>query len=183
VKRAVFAGALTAVAMASVGCGATSPSPSRPQAPLATWNASQHLVKWVVVAGDGGANGGMNFDGYANGEMTLVVPLGWRVEIAFRNASFTPHSAMVVPFADHERPSFDASLAAFPGAATANPSQGSSKGDEETVTFTASRAGTYALVCAVPGHALAGMWDKLEVSAQAKSPSLSAGGSSTGGSP
>ncbi|ACV59387.1 sulfocyanin-like copper-binding protein [Alicyclobacillus acidocaldarius] len=164
--------ALAAGAMVSVGCGTTTPQPSKPLAPLATWNAAHHLVEWTVVAGDGGENGGMNFDGYANGEMTLVVPVGWRVEVHFRNASFTPHSAMVVPEGDRDRGSFDSSLLAFPGAETSNPSEGSPKGAAENVEFTASRAGNYSLVCAVPGHALAGMWDKLVVSSQAKQPSL-----------
>ncbi|WP_231862805.1 sulfocyanin-like copper-binding protein [Alicyclobacillus mali (ex Roth et al. 2021)] len=163
--------AVAAVAMACAGCGAT-PQPSKPQAPLITWNAAHRLVEWTVVAGDGGENGGMNFDGYANGEMTLVVPVGWRVEIHFQNASFTPHSAMVVPESVRNRSSFDASLMAFPGAETPNPSEGSSKGAAANVAFTVSRAGDYALVCAVPGHALAGMWDKLVVSSQAKQPSL-----------
>jgi uncharacterized cupredoxin-like copper-binding protein len=30
-------------------------------------------------------------------------------------------------------------------------------------SFVANKAGTYAIVCAVPGHAVAGMWDVLKV--------------------
>ena len=164
--------AVGAVVCAAVGCGSPPASSSRPQAPLVTWSAAKHVVQWTVVAGGSGQNGGMNFDGYANGDMTLVVPIGWRVALKFQNASLMPHSAMVVPYGDRERASFDASMLAFPGAETPNPSQGEPKGTQHELVFTASRVGTYALVCAVPGHALAGMWDKLVVSGQTKHPSL-----------
>ncbi|WP_206831169.1 sulfocyanin-like copper-binding protein [Alicyclobacillus fructus] len=162
----------------AAGCGVSTPSSSESPSDLVTWDAKQHRVEWTVIAGDGSANGGMNFDGYANGEMTLVVPVGWSVSMKFQNASLTPHSAMVVPEKDRARASFDASLLAFPGAETPNPSQGSPKGTQVDVVFTVSRPGTYALVCGVPGHALAGMWDKLEVSPQAKTPSLIVHGTS-----
>ncbi|WP_076344294.1 sulfocyanin-like copper-binding protein [Alicyclobacillus vulcanalis] len=163
---------LSMVTSVLVGCGASHPSPLNQDKSLLTWNAAKHEVRWKVVAGDGRANGGMNFDGYANGSMTLVVPIGWRVVIDFDNASLMPHSAMVVPYGDRERSNFDATMVAFPGAETPNPSQGDPQGTHRDVIFTAAKVGTYALVCGVPGHALAGMWDQLVVSDEAKHPSL-----------
>ncbi|MBF8379126.1 hypothetical protein IW967_14845 [Alicyclobacillus mali] len=163
---------LGVAACMSVGCGSPPASSSNPKAPLVTWNVAKREVQWKVIAGDGRQNGGMNFDGYADGDMTLVVPMGWRVVIEFENASLMPHSAMVVPYDVRARASFDASILAFPGAETPNPSQGEPKGSRNEIVFTASRVGTYALVCGVPGHALAGMWDRLVVSDQAKQPSL-----------
>jgi hypothetical protein len=38
-------------------------------------------------------------------------------------------------------------------------------GEEDVVTFVASTAGDYSLVCYVPGHAAVGMWIGFEVSA------------------
>jgi glucose dehydrogenase len=35
--------------------------------------------------------------------------------------------------------------------------------NKQSFTFTASATGTYAIVCGVPGHAVAGMWDVLQV--------------------
>jgi len=103
-----------------------------------TWNVAKREVQWKVIADDGRQNGGMNFDGYANGDMTLVVPTGWRVVIEFENASLMPHSAMVVPYDVRARASFDASMLAFPGAETPNPSQGEPKGTRNEIVFTAS---------------------------------------------
>ncbi|HVA89140.1 MAG TPA: sulfocyanin-like copper-binding protein, partial [Chloroflexota bacterium] len=44
-----------------------------------------------------------------------------------------------------------------------NASTGVGQGVQQTLTFTATKVGTYAIVCAVPGHAAAGMWDVLKV--------------------
>jgi uncharacterized cupredoxin-like copper-binding protein len=38
-------------------------------------------------------------------------------------------------------------------------------GEEETIQFVAERAGQYALVCFIPGHAAVGMWTYFNVSA------------------
>ena len=38
-------------------------------------------------------------------------------------------------------------------------------GETETVTFTADAAGTYTLVCYIPGHGTTGMWIYFVVSA------------------
>jgi uncharacterized cupredoxin-like copper-binding protein len=42
-------------------------------------------------------------------------------------------------------------------------------GGAETITFTASTAGDYAIVCVIPAHALQGMWIGFEVSASGES--------------
>jgi hypothetical protein len=39
-------------------------------------------------------------------------------------------------------------------------------------TFTANKAGTYMIICAYPGHAIAGMWDTFVVSSTAKTASI-----------
>ncbi len=55
----------------------------------------------------------------------------------------------------------------FEGAITHNPTsmtEATMPGQEETVTFTASTAGNYSMVCFIPGHAATGMWVHFNVS-------------------
>src|SRR2546422_1114204 len=37
------------------------------------------------IAGLTGLNGALNFNGFRDGQLTLVVPVGWQTEIDFRN--------------------------------------------------------------------------------------------------
>jgi hypothetical protein len=39
-------------------------------------------------------------------------------------------------------------------------------------SFKADKAGQYAMVCGVPGHAQGGMWDELDISATAQAPTI-----------
>lgn len=116
----------------------------------------------TLVAAYNGANGFFNFDGYATGHLTITVPVGAKVVVSFTNKAGLPHSAIVTPFASHTLPgNFPL---AFPGASTPNPSAGAASVKVPQVfTFTAGKAGQYAIVCGVPGHALGGMWDRLNV--------------------
>jgi hypothetical protein len=41
-------------------------------------------------------------------------------------------------------------------------------------SFTADKAGQYAFVCGVPGHAAGGMWDEFDVSDSAKNVTIAA---------
>ena len=57
----------------------------------------------------------------------------------------------------------------FEGAITSGATQiptATQPGESETITFTASEAGEYAMVCYVPGHAIAGMWIRFTVSGE-----------------
>jgi hypothetical protein len=40
---------------------------------------------------------GFSFDGYSNGQMTVNVPHGWKVNVQCHNQSTSPHSCAVVP--------------------------------------------------------------------------------------
>lgn len=175
-KRVVLALACSVALGYLTGCGnpvQSEANQSSAQDRVLHWDSTTRTVYFKLIAADGDVNGGMNFNGFANGGFTLTVPLGWRVDISFTNDSFMPHSAMVVPYAEHDSDAFDNSMVAFPGAETPNPVVGSSKGSQQTFSFTASQTGTYAVVCAVPGHAMAGMWDTLVVSSSASKPSYS----------
>jgi len=133
--------------------------------------ATRHTVQVRIVAGETPADGGLNFNGFAHGGMTVTVPVGWKVAVEFENASALPHSLEVVPYTSTQSAA-PPDKPAFAGAATKNLTTGLPHGARTTVSFVASKPGTYEFVCGVPGHAVAGMWDRLVVSATAKKPSI-----------
>jgi len=128
---------------------------------ILTTDAAAKTVTVNLVSPEGTAAHGFNFDGYANGAMTVKVPLGWSVTVKLTVDSPYAHSALIVPWDQKNASSF---TPAFPGAATPDFKVGFAKGKPaESFTFTADKAGRYALVCGVPGHVAAGMWDEFDV--------------------
>jgi sulfocyanin len=137
--------------------------------------AAMHSVDVSIVAGKNAGDGGFDFNGYQRGGMTVTVPTGWRVVLHFENVSTLAHSLIVLPSSGAQQAA-PSGPPAFPGAMTKDLSAGLANGTKTTLTFTASKPGTYAFVCGVPGHAVAGMWDKLVVSDAAKAPSVTPAG-------
>jgi len=129
---------------------------------------SAREVRLDIVAGLTEDNFRWNFNGYAKGGATLTVPVGYRVVIAFRNDDpAVPHSIGVSEIQSPFPAMFDQPTPVFEGGISSNPTSmtdSTMPGESETVTFTAERAGTYALVCYIPAHAVTGMWITLEVS-------------------
>lgn len=124
-------------------------------------NARKHTATLTLIAGYNGALGGLNFDGYGDGKMTVSVPRGYRVTVVFSNKGDAPHSVVIVPFARKDAQA--GYTPAFRGAATPDHADGSMGSKTMKFSFVASKAGAYAIVCGVPGHAGAGMWDKFKV--------------------
>jgi hypothetical protein len=127
---------------------------------------ARRVVRIRMWAAATTANAGLNFDGYAFGRLVVVVPLGWRVSVEFRNLAPLPHSMVVEPWGEtpdlrHPRP-------AFRGASTPSPYAGTAARRSDAFSFIASRPGRYRLACAVPGHRDLGMWDTLVVSRSAE---------------
>ena len=139
----------------------------------ADWIAVDEDARTVtidLVAGETSANNSWNFNGYANGEATVVVPEGYAVTVNFENRDpVVYHSVAVLERQDAYPAMFDNPMPVFDGAMTTNATSLSEAtapgGGTETITFTASSAGEYALVCPVPAHAVTGMWIGFEVSA------------------
>ncbi|AFZ68322.1 sulfocyanin-like copper-binding protein [Deinococcus peraridilitoris] len=157
----------TPAAPAASTAPATAPAaPAAPAAPQVVVNdAVRKTAVLTVVAGQGDANGGLNFNGAAKGEKTFTVPLGWRVELKYSNAGAMPHSVILV--AGDKLPA--RLTPAFPGAS----SKVSSAGDAvQTVRFRASKAGEYLLVCGVGQHASRGQFLRFVVSPDAKEASF-----------
>lgn len=129
---------------------------------------SGQKVTLSLIAGQGTANGGLNFNGGFKGNKTFTVPLGSTVRIDFQNMGNMPHS-FVLRQGGAVPTDADASDAAFPGAyAPMKVEAGLKTGQHQLVTFKANKAGSYYLVCGIPGHALGGQYINLVVSKTAK---------------
>jgi hypothetical protein len=129
-------------------------------------------VKVVLVASFNGANAGMNFTGYSHGKALLTVPKDWTVNVSFINPSPIPHSAIVIDKADTKK--LQVPEPYFAGGATPKHITGMSMGKAD-FSFVADEAGEFALACGFPAHAATGHWIALNVSADAKTPTLQLG--------
>ncbi len=118
-------------------------------------------VELRLLAGETGADAGFNFDGYAQGRLTVVVPVGWRVDVACVNRSTVlTHSCAVVedrPLSPYGAPP------AFPGASVPDARHGLGFGQTAHFSFVAGRPGRYRIADLVVGHELDGSWDWLVV--------------------
>jgi len=120
-----------------------------------------------------------NYNGYQNGDLTISVPVGANVTINFQNNDPNmPHSIGVSPGFDTPPATVDATPA-FEGAISSNPTSMTDatlpNGGTETISFVASEAGEYVLVCYIPAHAVSGMWVKFIVSADGEAGAMMAG--------
>jgi hypothetical protein len=113
----------------------------------------------------------LNFNGFRDGGLTLVIPVGWKAEIAFKNHDgMLPHSAEVIS-PQTPLPTQPVSPA-IPRAFTLKLATGIPPQGTDAMRFPAQPAGEYLIFCGVPGHGAAGMWIRLRVSATAKTPAL-----------
>ncbi len=124
-------------------------------------------VHMTITAGATDALNHWNFNGAHNGSMAITVPEGFAITIDFKNADpAMAHSLGIIAATSN----FSAMLEpdpVFPGAITENPTsmtEATMPGTETTVSFTASKAGNYSMVCFIPGHAATGMWVHFNVS-------------------
>ncbi|HLJ60057.1 MAG TPA: sulfocyanin-like copper-binding protein [bacterium] len=128
--------------------------------PPVGYDGATHTVSLSLTAAQADA---YNFNGYAGGALVVKVPTGSTVQVTMRNvAADVSHSVLVAPW--DQRTKGSGFTPAFPGAAPADFETGITSHDPPLhFTFSARSAGTYALLCGVPGHALIGMWDELDV--------------------
>ncbi len=137
------------------------------------WIQVDHDAQTVtldIVAGQDQTNNRWNFNGYASGNATVVVPQGYEVTIDFENADpNNPHSVAIDSRTGASWPAtFDNPTPAFEGAMTsgaASMTDSTQPNASETISFTADQAGSYTMICYVPAHAATGMWIGFEVSA------------------
>ena len=162
---------LAAVLALALGAAASAEEPLVP-----SWmkiEKSARLVRLNIVAGWNANNGALNFNGYFGGGLTVVVPVGWSVDIAFKNTdAMLPHSLLVTkPFMPEEMPDLAGlNQVAIPRAYTNNPEEGIPAPKTDTVQFVAKAAGDFYLFCGAPGHGHGGMWTRLKIDAAADAP-------------
>lgn len=136
------------------------------------FDPQKQVVQLLLVGAADPSYGTMNFNGYGHGEMTIIIPFGWKVEVTFRNKGLgaIPHS-LAVTNEEIAMPVQGGTLA-FPRATTVKLVPGLLAGEEDTFQFVANTEGRFLLFCGVAGHGIQGMWDYLIVSKEAKVPTV-----------
>ncbi len=134
------------------------------------FDAAERVVHLTLVGAADGANGTMNWNGYGNGDMTVTVPLGWKVQVEFKNSGLgaLPHSLVVID--DVQPLPVEDGKPAFPRAFTRRLVPGMMAPDGDSFDFTADREGRFLLLCGVTAHGAAGMWDYLVVTRETMVP-------------
>jgi plastocyanin len=131
-----------------------------------------NTVKIVLVAVWNANNYGMNFNGHSKGGALYTIPKGWEVEVTFINPSAIPHSVVVGEKADTKKLQIKDPY--FKGAGVPEHLKGIAF-EKKVFTFTPDEAGEFAFVCGFPAHAMNGHWVGLDVSEEAKVPTLKVG--------
>ena len=146
------------------------PAPERDSAAPASqtkslsYDAATNTVTFELIAGP------FTFNGYRNGEASLVVPPKANMVINFVNKDGTPHSAIII---SGEGPIPNAaSDPAIPRAYTNKALEGLPQEGGDVMRFPMPETGSYRIFCGVPGHGLSGMWIWLKVDPAAKAPSF-----------
>jgi uncharacterized cupredoxin-like copper-binding protein len=143
------------------------------------WDPASKTASVTIIAAYNEVGAGFNFDGYRVGQMTITVPLGAKVVVSYTNPSDVAHSVVITSYA--LRNQVGPFPPAFPGSSSPNPTSGVAKLKVPQVfSFTASKVGTYAILCGVPGHAIGGMWDVFKVDNVATATQQTAGSGSSG---
>jgi sulfocyanin len=185
--RAVARNLFVLLAAAPLFLGALPAAAADAKAPSwAKIDAAAKKVSFDVVAGWNANNGNLNFNGYYDGDATVVVPVGWSAEFDFgNNDAALPHSLLVVKnYAKGEIPTvLGRDQVAIPRAYTKNPESGIAAGETDNFNFRADAPGEYLMVCGAPGHAQAGMFIRLSLSKDAKAPTVTLGKGAAPGRP
>jgi sulfocyanin len=166
---AVFVSTLVASPVLAQGQVAT----RQPDASWLSWDAATTTVKFHLIAGAPGAKSPFNFNGYTDGEFTLVVPENASVVMSFVNDDGVPHSAEIIR-GDIPIPN-SSGEPAIPRAYTRKAMEGMNQGETDDLRFKAAPAGNYRIFCGVPGHGVSGMWVGFEVRAGVAAPSMEVG--------
>ena len=136
----------------------------------AWFQVNGNQVSMDITAGSTPDNNHWNFNGGTNGSMTITVPVGAQVTINFTNSDPNmAHSIGVGPYAATPAAS-PTPEPAFAGAISSNATsmtESTLSGESETISFTADQPGEYAILCYIPGHAVTGMWVRLNVGGEA----------------
>ncbi len=157
------------------------PAPATTQQPADQAAAAPATADWFIVdedaqtvtinlvAGSTSSNQHWNYNGLYGGRGAITVPEGFTVTVNFENRD--PAMAHSVGVGERQATypaNFSSPEPVFAGAMSENPTsmtESTMPGESESFTFVADRAGEFALICYVPGHAVSGMWLAFNVSA------------------
>ena len=163
-------GALVVLMMGVAGSGHAAPDPSWMKV-----DAAKKSVSLDLVSGWNAENGALNYNGYFQGDMTLVMPVGWIVKVSFTNHDgMLPHSMLVTKqYAKDDIPQEAGNAeVAISKAYTDNPIGGLAPNEKDDFSFKTSDAGSFWLFCGVPGHGQQGMYVDLKVDPSAERPDV-----------
>lgn len=146
--------------------------PAPPDGPLTTpeWFSVDHdaqTVSVTLIAGETNANNYWNYNGATNGDLAITVPEGYTISVEQVNRDPNmAHSVGILALPENfmmpPQPN-----PVFEGALSQNPTSmidATMPGETEVIEFVAEQAGSYGLVCLIPGHAAVGMWIYFNVS-------------------
>jgi plastocyanin len=126
-----------------------------------SYDPATNTVTFELIAGP------FTFNGFRNGQGSLVVPPKANMVINFVNKDGTPHSAIVIS-GDGPIPNA-ATDPAIPRAYTNKVLEGLPQEAGDVMRVPMPETGTYRIFCGVPGHGLSGMWIWLKVDPATKS--------------
>ena len=156
--RLVWVCTLVLAGLASILCGCG--SQARPPLSLAHWLSSDVARKAAtitVVPAYNRSYQGFNLNGYAKGEVDVIVPVGWSVTVRCLNTGLDGrHSCAIVrgPNATHP---------ALARASSPDPVHGLAHGQSASFSFFTKEPAVYRIASLVPGQQQSGMWDVLEI--------------------
>jgi hypothetical protein len=144
----------------------TAPAPAPAAAPWVVPDSAARSARLTLeVTRPAGAPSAL-LNGHREGEVQVVVPLGWTVAWDWHSAdSAAPHSLVVM--AEREKLPTEGGRPAFTNAMTRAVTAGLTPAQGDRTTFEADQAGWYWMLCGVPGHAIAGEWIDLKVDPEA----------------
>ena len=147
---------LAGLAPVLCGCG----TQTRPPLRLADWlsyNAVRKVAAITVIPAYNRSYQGFNLNGYAKGEVDVIVPVGWVVTVRCLNTGLDGrHSCAIVrgPNATHP---------ALARASSPDPLHGLAHGQSASFSFFTKEPAVYRIASLVPGQQQSGMWDVLEI--------------------
>lgn len=124
-----------------------------------TIDETARTVTMDIRAGETDANNRWNYNGLYAGSGEIAVPEGFQVTINFTNSDPNqPHSIGIGEPMDSYPAVFESPEPIFDGALSPDAAtSGTAPNGTATISFAADQAGDYAMICYVPGHAVAGM--------------------------
>ena len=157
-------------ATAAPAAAATPAAPAMGEMTMTDWfhaDDAGKMVHMTITAGFTDAKNYWNFNGGHDGNMTITVPEGYAVTIDLVNKDPVMAHSLGISAVTGNIGILDPTPA-FEGAITTNAAsmtEATLPGETESIKFTAGSAGSYSMICFIPGHAAAGMWIHFNVSA------------------